>query len=158
MSWGILDFSNPDSFIYEAREKDPNGRDFLPPAYFDSKLAGALLSRELADRYKGEKITFFAICPGFCKTEATDGSKTKIPWMKQMAMAPFLFAMQRSGWRGACNITYASTAQGLESGSFYTECKLARKQTDEIEKMIRDGDGKKLWETSESCVSKALNK
>ncbi len=158
MSWGILDFSNPDSFVYNARLNDPNGRDFLPPAYFDSKLEVALLSRELANRHNGQKISFFATCPGYCKTEATDGSKTKIPPLKQLAWAPLLFAMRRSGWRGACNLTHAATASALESGSFYAECKLARKQTDELEEMVRGGEGQKLIETAESCINKVLNK
>ncbi len=53
MRWGKLNFSEPDSFLYSTRN-DPAVPYYLPTAYPDSKLANALLNRELASRYEGK--------------------------------------------------------------------------------------------------------
>jgi len=150
MSQGAIDFSAPET-IYKIGRTPPMMR-HVPTGYADSKLAAAILNRELAERYKSfPNLRFYATCPGFCKTELS--REVNFSLLKKILFAPIMLAIMRGAARGACNIVHATTAEGLQNGGYYRECRLAEKEAAKIEKMaIEDGDGKRLWELSERCL------
>jgi NAD(P)-dependent dehydrogenase (short-subunit alcohol dehydrogenase family) len=52
MTKGVLNFSDPDLFTRRCRQPGMINR-YIPAAYTDSKIAMALITRELAQRFKG---------------------------------------------------------------------------------------------------------
>jgi len=150
MNQGALDLSAPET-IYKIGRTPPMMR-HVPTGYADSKLAAAILNRELAERYKNfPNLRFYATCPGFCKTELS--REVNFPLLRKILLAPLFLAIMRGAARGACNIVHATTAEGLQNGGYYRECKLAEKENAKIEKMvIEDGDGTRLWQLSERCL------
>ncbi len=54
MRHGEFDFADTDAFVYSQRARAEGVPTHIPIGYADSKLAGALFSRELAEKYKGK--------------------------------------------------------------------------------------------------------
>ena len=71
-------------------------------------------------------------------------------------MAPMISAIQRSSDRGACGIVFCALAPNLENGRFYRECKLAKDENEQVDKLAEDGALQKLWEVSEECEKKVV--
>jgi len=148
-SMGSLDFSTYDHFR-EGRQPLPTSKAFAPTGYCDSKMMNALFTKELAARLHGKGVTAVCLCPGWCYTQLA--RHVHIPIYKKILFLPIAFMFMRSAARGAQNIIQAVVEddQNLVSGGFYRECKLAKKENNNLEEM---GDvGMQLWEISDKLT------
>lgn len=126
-------------------------KSFAPTGYCDSKLMNALTCRQLAvelhSQQKKQKITSYAVSPGFCFSKL--GRNVSTPLVVRGIMRLF----QRSSEQGAQNIVYVTMedTEKLASGALYQDGKM-----DEGIKLFLDGVGedvqKQLWDLSKEFV------
>jgi NAD(P)-dependent dehydrogenase (short-subunit alcohol dehydrogenase family) len=116
-------------------------------AYYQSKLANALFTYELAERLSGTGITVNCVDPGLV---ATDLLRDRV-WWNPRWLQPFWRALLLSPERGAAAAIYAASAPELASvtgqcfGVTGHSTRTSRRSRDPV---LR----KKLWETSAALV------
>lgn len=111
-------------------------------AYFQSKLANVLFTRELSKRLHGTGVTANSLHPGVVNTELTRYQSIMriiyYPYMKLIAKTP------KSGAQTTLKLALDPKMEKI-SGNYYADCKLANESP-----AARDDDAADwLWNTSE---------
>ncbi|XP_037077685.1 LOW QUALITY PROTEIN: retinol dehydrogenase 12-like [Pollicipes pollicipes] len=111
-------------------------------AYYQSKLANVLFTRELARRLAGSGVTTYAVHPGVVRTELW---RHQGGWLRAL-----LRPVVRSPEQGAQTTLYCALAPELEtvSGRYYADCK----ETQPSRRAQSDEDAARLWAVSERLV------
>ncbi|XP_055949854.1 retinol dehydrogenase 13-like [Argiope bruennichi] len=123
-------------------------------AYFRSKLANVLFTRELAKRLKGTGVTTYCLHPGAVYTglgRHIEYSMSKFSgWLYDM-YGRLLF---KSPMIGAQTTIYCAVEEKLanESGHYYCDCTVISASS----KAQDDKLARKLWDVSEDLIAKAL--
>ncbi|XP_035693752.1 retinol dehydrogenase 12-like [Branchiostoma floridae] len=132
-----------------------NGEKSYSPfqANFQSKLANALFSRELARRTRGTGVTALSLDPGPVRTDIARHMPTTLG---PVLYAPFWLVMQliqpivKTPRQGAQTVVHCAVAEGLEecSGMYFSNCAPAEPAPQAKD----DAVAKRLWEVSEAMV------
>ena len=114
-------------------------------AYYQSKLANVLFTRELARRLLGTRVTTYAVHPGIVGTDL---------WRHQGCFDRLLQPMFKTPEQGAQTTLYCALAPELAtlSGRYYADCKEVRPSA----RARRDEDAARLWQISEELVGMKL--
>lgn len=124
-------------------------------AYFQSKLANVLFTRQLAKRLQGTGVTTNSLHPGAVNTElARHLSLSKVNILSAL-VAPVFWVFLKTPRQGAQTSIYCAIDTSLNdvSGQYFADCrqmKCAKRGYD-------DGVAKKLWEVSEELTGLANN-
>jgi len=111
-------------------------------AYGDSKLYNVLFARELAQRLKDNDVLVYSLHPGSIVTNLQRHSWYVIPIQK------IFFFTTKSIEQGASTSVYACLADGIESGSYLSNCAVA-----ETSRAGKDMESAKtLWEMTEKII------
>ncbi|KAF0292204.1 Retinol dehydrogenase 12 [Amphibalanus amphitrite] len=114
-------------------------------AYYQSKLANVLFTRELARRLLGTRVTTYAVHPGIVRTDL---------WRHQGCFDRLLQPMFKTPEQGAQTTLYCALAPELAtlSGRYYSDCKEKQPSA----RARNDEDAARLWEISEELVGVGL--
>ena len=114
-------------------------------AYYQSKLANVLFTRELARRLLGTQVTTYAVHPGVVRTEL---------WRYQGCLDRLMRPFFKTPEQGAQTTLYCALAPELTtiSGRYYADCKEVRPSA----RARRDEDAARLWQVSEELVGVTL--
>ncbi|XP_064487966.1 retinol dehydrogenase 13-like isoform X1 [Ornithodoros turicata] len=93
-------------------------------AYADSKLACALLVRELSKRLQGTGVTSYAVSPGLVNTSL--GRYSKISWYSYLILLPLSLFLLRTPEQGCQTVVDCAVDEKYEkeSGMFYRNCRM----------------------------------
>ena len=114
-------------------------------AYFDSKLANVLFTRELSKRLEGTHVVVNALHPGAVTTELQRHSILSSP-----LLYPVRWYMFKTSEQGAQTTIYCAVSEEMEgvSGKYLRDCHIV-----EPSKPAQDDDmAKTLWEVSLKLV------
>ena len=121
-------------------------KDYSPyEAYFHSKLANVLFTRELSKRLEGSHVTANSLHPGAVKTDL-DRHLTYL----QILIFPVRWYVFKSAEQGAQTSIYCAVSEDMEgvSGKFLADCAIK-----EPSKGAQDDDAaRKLWDLSLKLV------
>ena len=114
-------------------------------AYFDSKLANVLFTRELSKHLEGTHVTANSLHPGAVTTELQRHSILSSP-----IMYPLRWYMFKTAEQGAQTSIYCAVAEEMEgvSGKYLRDCHIV----EESKGAQDDAAAKKLWEVSLQLV------
>lgn len=118
-------------------------------AYFQSKLANVLFTRELSKRLEGCGVSVFALHPGSVNTELARHSFNS-NFIFTALMYPIQWFVFKSAQQGAQTNIYCAVAEGIEgmSGKYFSDCALC-----EPSKAAKDDKmAEKLWDVSMEMV------
>jgi len=120
-------------------------------AYFQSKLANILFTRELAHRLQGTKVTTYSLHPGSIRTELM----RHISIISDYAIGRVLFyylswPFVKEPWNGAQTTICCAVDSSLasESGKYYSDC-VEKQPSAEAED---DAVARRLWDVSVQLV------
>ena len=114
-------------------------------AYYDSKLANVLFTRELSKRLEGTHVTVNALHPGVVTTELQRHSILSSP-----LLYPVRWYVFKTSEQGAQTTIYCAVSEDMEgvSGKYLRDCHIV-----DPSKASQDDDmAKKLWEVSLKLV------
>ena len=114
-------------------------------AYFDSKLANVLFTRELSKHLEGTHVTANSLHPGAVTTELQRHSILSSP-----IMYPLRWYMFKTAEQGAQTTIHCAVAEEMEgvSGKYLRDCHVV----EESKGAQDDAAAKKLWEVSLQLV------
>lgn len=118
-------------------------------AYYQSKLANVLFTRELSKRLESFQVTVNAVHPGMVATNLGQHSLFKLPGLRCF-LFPLIWLMWKSPEEAASSIIYLIVSEKVEgmTGLYFSNCK-----EQELEQhAMDDGVAKKLWEKSMDLV------
>ena len=113
-------------------------------AYYDSKLANVLFTRELSKRLEGTHVTVNALHPGIVSTEIARH------FVLSNIIFPLLWYFVKTPLQGAQTTIHCAVSEEMEgvSGKYLKDCHIV-----EPSKGAQDDDAaKKLWEVSAKLV------
>lgn len=110
-------------------------------AYFQSKLANVLFTRELSKRLHGTGVTANSLHPGVVNTELSRSQ----PLLKFVLFPIFLFAKTPKAGAQTTIMLALDPAMERISGNYYADCKVAN----EVAAAKDDDTADWLWKTSE---------
>ena len=119
-------------------------------AYFQSKLANVLFTRELGKRLQGTGVTTYSLHPGAVNTELSRHlSLSKVSILSAL-VAPIFWMFLKTPRNGAQTTIYCAVDPSLNNvtGQYFADCRpknCAKQGCD-------DGVAKKLWEVSEELT------
>lgn len=156
---GRIDFESQD-FMHDGRveREDPTDdnkkkiRSFAPTGYCDSKLMNALTCRYLATLLHSNKISTYALCPGFCRSSL--GRNVDMAWIQKILIAPIFLLIQRTSAQGAQNIVFCTVTKAaqLQNGALYRDGEIMEEETEYIDGLGSEAP-KKLWDLSEEILN-----
>ena len=114
-------------------------------AYYRSKLANVLFTRELSKRLEGTHVTVNALHPGAVSTELQ-----RHIFLSSVLMSPFRWYFFKTPEQGAQTTIYCAVSEEMEgvSGKYLADCSIK-----EPSKSAQDDDAAlKLWELSLKLV------
>lgn len=121
-------------------------KDYSPyEAYFHSKLANVLFTRELSKRLEGSHVTANSLHPGAVKTDL----ERHFSYL-QILMVPVRWYTYKSAEQGAQTSIYCAVSEEMEgvSGKYLADCAIK-----EPSKGAQDDDAaRKLWDLSSRLV------
>ena len=115
------------------------------PAYFNSKLANVLFTRELSKRLEGSHVTANSLHPGAVSTDLQRHS-----FLSSTLVAPLRWYLFKDAEQGSQTTIYCAVAEEMEgvSGKYLADCAIK-----EPCKGAQDDDAaKKLWDLSLKLV------
>jgi len=115
------------------------------PAYFNSKLANVLFTRELSKRLEGSQVTANSLHPG---AVSTDLQRHSI--LSSTLVAPLRWYLFKDAEQGAQTSIYCAVAEEMEgvSGKYLADCAFKK----ECKGAQDDDAAKKLWDLSLELV------
>ncbi|XP_064620635.1 retinol dehydrogenase 11-like [Lineus longissimus] len=120
-------------------------------AYGQSKLGNIFFTQELAKRLKDDGVTSYAVHPGAVNTDIGKDFADKY-----CCYSCFCFCIRpciRTPEQGAQTSVYCATAEGIPSGAYFMNCKVAN-----LKSVARNEEAaSKLWQTSMELVGLAPN-
>ena len=123
-------------------------------SYGQSKLANILFAKQLAVEMEAEgaPVLTYSLHPGSIMTNL-QRHLGFLDWMTRV-LRPVLRLLTKSIEQGAATSVVACTADGLPSGAYLVDCKVAapRKQGEDMEM------AKALWDKTESLLTEGLTK
>lgn len=116
-------------------------------AYFNSKLANILFTRELSKRLHGTGVTVYALHPGVVNTELQRNHL-----LSRILLAPgmIFFKTAKSGAQTTIALAL-DPAYDVISGNYYADCKVANESAAARD----DGTADWLWKISEELTGLA---
>lgn len=118
-------------------------------AYYQSKLAMVLFTRELSKRLEDSEVTVNAVHPGMVATNLGRHSYFKLPGVRYL-LSPLIWLMWKNVEQAALSVVHLVVSDNVEdvSGLYFSNFK-----SQAIEKHAMDeGAAKKLWEKSLDLV------
>ena len=114
-------------------------------AYFNSKLANVLFTRELSKRLEGTHVTANSLHPGAVSTDLQRHSV-----LSSTLVAPFRWYLLKSAEQGAQTTIYCAVSEEMEgvSGRYLADCAIK----EECKGAKDDDAARKLWDLSLKLV------
>ncbi|EDV29195.1 Retinol dehydrogenase 13 [Trichoplax sp. H2] len=119
-------------------------------AYFQSKLANILFTRELAKRLQGTGVTANSLHPGAVNTDLGRHLSVNQNGFLHALIAPLYWLFVKTSKQGAQTSIYCAVDESLNgvSGKYFADCR----EKDCAAQGRDDGAAKKLWEISEEMT------
>lgn len=118
-------------------------------AYYQSKLAVVLFTRELSRRLEDFEVTVNTVHPGMVATNHGRHSIFKLPGLRYL-LSPIIWTMWKSAGQAATSVIYLVVSEKVEtmSGLYFSNYKTQPLEANAMD----DGVAKKLWEKSLDLV------
>lgn len=115
-------------------------------AYGDSKLYNVLFARELARQLENDDVLVYSLHPGVISTNLARYNRYLTPIIK------IFFFASKSVERGAATSVYACLAEGIPSGSYLSDCAVAKtsKAGTDME------SAETLWKMTEEIIQEKI--
>lgn len=122
-------------------------------AYFQSKLANILFSRELGKRLAGSGITTYSLHPGVIATELNrhaSESSNIVAYLFHFIFYTVFGGMIKTPFHGAQTTLYCSLDESLKdtTGKYYSDCK----ETLPTKHAMNNEHAQELWKLSENLT------